>query len=142
VISVINVKKLVANATANGDTPVNKQGLHFKLQFSQDPQKHKTFWVNCATGTSAGGSSGGGISAGGTSAGGSSAGGVSAGQTSAGGTSGVKAASTSVPSLPHAGAAADSAQSVPVAVLALLATLVVLVVTTSLGLVYRLLSPR
>jgi hypothetical protein len=47
VISVINVSKLIAAAQASGDTPVNKQGYHFKLQFSQDPQKHKTFWVNC-----------------------------------------------------------------------------------------------
>jgi hypothetical protein len=45
VIDVINVMTLVANAKANGDAPVNKQGYHFKLQFSQDPQKHKTFWV-------------------------------------------------------------------------------------------------
>jgi hypothetical protein len=47
VTSVIDVNKLVAAAVAAGDAPVNKQGLHFKLQFSQDPQKHKTFWVNC-----------------------------------------------------------------------------------------------
>jgi hypothetical protein len=47
VIQVINVATLVANARAAGDAPINKQGLHFKLQFSQDPQKHKTFWVNC-----------------------------------------------------------------------------------------------
>ena len=46
-IAVIPVKTLVDNAIANGDAPVNSQGLHFKLQFSQDPQKHKTFWVNC-----------------------------------------------------------------------------------------------
>ena len=43
----IDVDKLIANATSNGDAPVNKQGFHFKLQFSQDPQKHKTFWVDC-----------------------------------------------------------------------------------------------
>src|SRR5438105_1630497 len=48
VISVINVGVLTSNATANGDSPKNKQGLHFKLQFVQDPQKHKTFWVKCA----------------------------------------------------------------------------------------------
>lgn len=47
VISVINVATLVADALANGDLPVNTQGLHFKLQLSQDPFKHKTFWVNC-----------------------------------------------------------------------------------------------
>jgi hypothetical protein len=48
VLDVIDVQKLVANATAAGDAPVNKQGLHFKVQFAQLPQKHKTFWVNCA----------------------------------------------------------------------------------------------
>jgi hypothetical protein len=47
VIDVINVQMLLADAAANGDTPVNKQGYHFKLQLLQDPQKHKTFWVNC-----------------------------------------------------------------------------------------------
>jgi hypothetical protein len=47
VIAVINVAQLIANAVANGDAPNNSQGFHFKLQFSQDPQKHKTFWVNC-----------------------------------------------------------------------------------------------
>jgi hypothetical protein len=47
VISVINVKTLIETAIAHGDAPVNGQGYHFKLQFSQDPQKHKTFWVKC-----------------------------------------------------------------------------------------------
>jgi hypothetical protein len=47
VISVIQVAVLIANAQANGDAPINKQGYHFKLQLVQDPQKHKTFWVNC-----------------------------------------------------------------------------------------------
>jgi hypothetical protein len=47
VTSVIPVQTLIANAEANGDAPVNKQGFHFKLQFSLFPQKHKTFWVNC-----------------------------------------------------------------------------------------------
>lgn len=46
VVSVINVQQLIANAAANGDTPA-AQGYHFKLDFSQDPQKHKTFWINC-----------------------------------------------------------------------------------------------
>jgi hypothetical protein len=46
VIAVINVQQLVAQAAANGDKPT-KQGYHFKLEFSQDPQKHKTFWVDC-----------------------------------------------------------------------------------------------
>jgi hypothetical protein len=52
VTDVIVVKTLIANAIANGDAPINKQGFHFKLQFSQDPQKHKTFWVNCPGPTS------------------------------------------------------------------------------------------
>jgi hypothetical protein len=51
VIDVISVSALIRNAVANGDAPVNKQGFHFKLQFSQDPQKHKTFWVDCAVPT-------------------------------------------------------------------------------------------
>jgi uncharacterized repeat protein (TIGR01451 family) len=50
-ISYITTATLVAHALANGDTPVNGEGLHFKLQFVQDPQKHKTFWVNCPTPT-------------------------------------------------------------------------------------------
>jgi hypothetical protein len=45
-IAVINVSQLISQAQANGDTPA-AQGYHFKLDFSQDPQKHKTFWVNC-----------------------------------------------------------------------------------------------
>ena len=51
VLSVINVQTLIANAMANGDVPQAQQGFHFKLQFSQDPQKHKTFWVRCTTST-------------------------------------------------------------------------------------------
>ncbi|MFN2463116.1 MAG: hypothetical protein ABR573_04335 [Candidatus Dormibacteria bacterium] len=47
VISVIPVHTLVANAQAAGATPQNKNGYHFKLDLSQDPQKHKTFWVDC-----------------------------------------------------------------------------------------------
>ena len=47
VMAVIKVKTLIADAIANGDSPVNGEGFHFKLQFLQDPQKHKTFWVNC-----------------------------------------------------------------------------------------------
>jgi hypothetical protein len=46
VVDVINVQQLISEANANGDTP-SSQGYHFKLDFSQDPQKHKTFWVNC-----------------------------------------------------------------------------------------------
>ena len=46
VISVIDFQALIQQAAANGDTPANN-GYHFKLEFSQDPQKHKTFWVDC-----------------------------------------------------------------------------------------------
>lgn len=46
VVAVINVSQLIKQAAANGDKPA-AQGYHFKLDFSQDPQKHKTFWVNC-----------------------------------------------------------------------------------------------
>jgi hypothetical protein len=73
VIDVINVATLIANATAHGDTPVNKQGYHFKLEFSQDPQKHKTFWVNCpapSPGVPGGGNPGGGNPGGGNPGGG------------------------------------------------------------------------
>lgn len=56
VIDVISVSTLIADAVKAGDAPVNKQGYHFKLQFSQDPQKHKTFWVNCPAPTGSGGS--------------------------------------------------------------------------------------
>ena len=52
VTQVIDVSTLIAAAKAAGDAPVNGQGFHFKLQFSQDPQKHKTFWVNCPAGPS------------------------------------------------------------------------------------------
>jgi len=47
VIDVISVTTLIDNAVANGDAPQNGQGFHFKLEFSSDPQKHKTFWVDC-----------------------------------------------------------------------------------------------
>ena len=57
VISVINVQQLIATAQANGDQPA-AQGYHFKLDLSQDPQKHKTFWINCQPPSSSGGSSG------------------------------------------------------------------------------------
>jgi len=49
VVQVINVGVLLQNAIAAGDAPINGQGFHFKLQYSLDPQKHKTFWVNCPT---------------------------------------------------------------------------------------------
>lgn len=47
VLDVISVSKLIETAIANGDAPQNGQGFHFKLEFSQNPQLHKTFWVNC-----------------------------------------------------------------------------------------------
>jgi hypothetical protein len=47
VMDVISVSTLLDNAIANGDAPQNGQGFHFKLQYSADPQKHKTFWVDC-----------------------------------------------------------------------------------------------
>lgn len=58
VIDVINVQTLIANAAANGDAPKNKNGYHFKIQFTQDPQKHKTFWVNCPPPSSTSGQGG------------------------------------------------------------------------------------
>jgi len=51
VVSVIDVDTLLAHAMANGDTAQAQQGFHFKLQFTADPQKHKTFWVRCAAPT-------------------------------------------------------------------------------------------
>lgn len=47
IISVIDVHLLIANARAAGAAPINRQGYHFKLDVTQDPQKHKTFWVDC-----------------------------------------------------------------------------------------------
>jgi hypothetical protein len=55
VIAVINVQTLINQAAANGDKPA-AQGYHFKLDFSQDPQKHKTFWIKCPAPTSSPGS--------------------------------------------------------------------------------------
>jgi hypothetical protein len=49
VVQVINVGTLIQNAVSAGDAPHNSQGFHFKLQFSLNPQKHKTFWVKCQT---------------------------------------------------------------------------------------------
>jgi hypothetical protein len=51
VVSVISIYGLISTARQNGDAPKNKNGYHFKLDFSQDPQKHKTFWVNCPPGS-------------------------------------------------------------------------------------------
>lgn len=47
VLAVIPISSLQAGSAANGDIPQAQQGLHFKLQLVQDPQKHKTFWVSC-----------------------------------------------------------------------------------------------
>lgn len=55
--SVIPVQALIAGALANGQQPVGNQGFHFKLQFTQEPQKHKTFWVSCGSDTGTGTSS-------------------------------------------------------------------------------------
>jgi hypothetical protein len=51
VVAVIDVQRLIQQAAANGDSPAAK-GYHFKLDFSQDPQKHKTFWIDCPAPTS------------------------------------------------------------------------------------------
>jgi hypothetical protein len=59
IIAVIPVHTLIANAVASGAAPVNKNGYHFKLEFSQDPQKHKTFWVSCPPPVSSGPHTGG-----------------------------------------------------------------------------------
>jgi hypothetical protein len=48
-IGTISISDLIAGAQAAGDEPHNGQGYHFKLQVSQDPQKTKTFWVNCSS---------------------------------------------------------------------------------------------
>ena len=50
-IASFDAATLVADASNAGDTP-SAQGYHFKLDFSQDPQKHKTFWVNCSPSSS------------------------------------------------------------------------------------------
>ncbi len=67
-IALIPISQLIAGAQKSGDTPAH-QGYHFKLDFSQDPQKHKTFWVNCPP-PSSGGTPGGGTPGGGTPGGG------------------------------------------------------------------------
>ena len=51
VLAVIPISSLLAGSVANGDIPQAQQGLHFKLQLVEDPQKHKTFWVNCLSPT-------------------------------------------------------------------------------------------
>jgi hypothetical protein len=92
VISVISVKALIETAAAHGDAPANGQGYHFKLEFSQDPQKHKTFWVNCpappGTKGGGGGGNGGGGNGGGNGGGGNGGGGTGGGPKGGGGTGG------------------------------------------------------
>jgi hypothetical protein len=46
VVATISIANLIATAQANGDHAAHN-GYHFKLDFAQDPQKHKTFWVGC-----------------------------------------------------------------------------------------------
>lgn len=46
VAATISINTLIATAQSNGDRPAHN-GYHFKLDFAQDPQKHKTFWVDC-----------------------------------------------------------------------------------------------
>ena len=87
IIAVIPAQTLIANAISAGARATH-QGFHFKLQLRQDPQKHKTFWLQCAQPerppTTVGGAAlgGGGPSGGGGtpgSGGPSSGGGVSSG---------------------------------------------------------------
>jgi hypothetical protein len=89
VIAVIPVRTLIANAAAKGDSPAH-QGYHFKLQLSQDPQKHKTFWVNCTAPSTAGGGTGGG--GGGSTGGGNTR--STSGSTVSGSASGASGATT------------------------------------------------
>jgi hypothetical protein len=46
VVATISVANLITTARSNGDSAAHN-GFHFKLDFSQDPHKHKTFWVSC-----------------------------------------------------------------------------------------------
>ena len=148
VISVIDVDTLIANAVANGDTPQAQQGYHFKLQFSQDPQKHKTFWVNCPapetvtpptpTPTPTGGQGAGTPTpTGGQGAGSPTpAGGVQgAGGTGAGGT---EAASTVLPGLPAAGAGQQMDHTISTTLIAAGAVLGLLLLLAIPGLRRRL----
>jgi hypothetical protein len=50
---------LIQQVQANGDHP-SAPGCHFKLGFSQDPRKHKTFWVSCDSWLGGGSGDGGG----------------------------------------------------------------------------------
>lgn len=55
VIAIISLWKLIAQSEAGGNA--GAQGFHFKLVVSQDPQTHKTFWVDCPGGDSTPGGS-------------------------------------------------------------------------------------
>jgi hypothetical protein len=46
ILATISISTLIGTAQANGDHAAHN-GYHFKLDFVQDPQKHKTFWVDC-----------------------------------------------------------------------------------------------
>lgn len=51
-IATVSATTLVNDAIAAGDTVVNPNGLHFKIQVGQDPTKFKTFWLDCTPTTS------------------------------------------------------------------------------------------
>jgi hypothetical protein len=55
-IALVPIRQLLMGAQASGDS-ATPQGAHFKLDFSQDPQKHKTFWIDCPPSTPGGGGS-------------------------------------------------------------------------------------
>ncbi len=65
VIAVINVSSLISQAQANGDK-ASAQGYYFKLEFTQDPQLDRTFWVDCTPTPPGGGGGGGGGNGGGS----------------------------------------------------------------------------
>ncbi len=46
-IALISVRQLISDANQHGDIAQAQNGDHFKLILAQDPQKAKTFWVNC-----------------------------------------------------------------------------------------------
>jgi hypothetical protein len=128
VIAVIPVHTLVANAAARCDTPAH-QGYHFKLQLSQDPQKHKTFWVNCPAPAGTGGGTGGG-GGGGTGGGG---GGTTGGSGGTGGTGGTQvsgettgAAGASTASTPPVGLAQTGESPMPQLAFLLLGLIILL----------------
>lgn len=52
-VAVIRSSQLLEQARTNGDAPTS-QGYHFKLDYAQDPQKHKTFWLDCPAPSAAG----------------------------------------------------------------------------------------